>query len=109
MGVIDMHEPEKWGYVYFSSKEGKDSFTIPQDEKVKWELYSLYRSQKKYFGTHKTWAKSLADLTKKSISVDGKILKPIVENHAAGYNILVKSPFSDQTFIIRQDGKITSK
>jgi hypothetical protein len=109
MGVIDMHEPEKWGYVYFSSKEGKDSFTIPQDEKVKWELYSLYRAQKKYFGTHKTWAKSLADLTKKPISVDGKILKPIVENHAAGYNILVKSPFSNTTFIIRQDGKITSK
>ncbi|PIF30284.1 carbohydrate binding protein with CBM9 domain [Flavobacterium sp. 9] len=109
MGVIDMHEPEKWGYVYFSSKEGKDSFTIPQDEKVKWELYSLYRAQKKYFATHKTWAKSLADLTNKSIIVDGKILKPIVENHAAGYNILVKSPFSNQTFIIRQDGKITSK
>ncbi|RKR12051.1 carbohydrate binding protein with CBM9 domain [Flavobacterium sp. 90] len=109
MGVIDMHEPEKWGYVYFSSKEGKDTFTIPQDEKVKWELYSLYRAQKKYFGTHKTWAKSLADLTNKSITVDGKILKPIVENHASGYNILVKSPFSNETFIIRQDGKITSK
>ena len=109
MGVIDMHEPEKWGYVYFSSKEGKDNFTIPQDEKVKWELYSLYRAQKRYFGTHKSWAKSLADLTKKSISVDGKILKPIIENHSSGYNILVKSPFSNTTFVIRQDGKIITK
>ena len=109
MGVIDMHEPEKWGYVYFSSKEGKDSFTIPEDEKVKWELYSLYRAQKKYFGANKKWAKSITDLTKKSITVGGKTLKPILENHATGYNISVTSPFSNQTYSIRQDGKIISK
>ncbi|OXA98749.1 carbohydrate-binding family 9-like protein [Flavobacterium oncorhynchi] len=109
MGVINMHEPEKWGYVYFSSKEGKDTFTIPQDEKVRWELYTLYRAQKGYFEKHKTWAKSIADLTAKSISVDGKILKPTIENHSSGYNILVKSPFSNTTFVIRQDGKIITK
>ncbi|UUW07987.1 carbohydrate-binding family 9-like protein [Flavobacterium plurextorum] len=109
MGVINMHEPEKWGYVYFSSKEGKDSFTIPQDEKVRWELYSLYRAQKGYFEKHKTWAKSITDLTTKSISVDGKILKPTIENHSSGYNILVKSPFTNTTFVIRQDGKIITK
>ena len=109
MGVINMHEPEKWGYVYFSSKEGKDSFTIPKDEKVRWELYSLYRAQKGYFEKHKTWAKSIADLTTKSISVDGKILKPTIENHSSGYNILVKSPFTNTTFVIRQDGKIITK
>lgn len=105
MGVINMHEPEKWGYVYFSSKEGKDSFTIPQDEKIKWELYSLYRAQKEYHQKNKVWAKSLTDLTKETIKVDGKVLKPILENHASGYNILVKSPFSNQTFIIKEDGQ----
>ena len=109
MGVINMHEPEKWGYVYFSSKEGKESFEIPQDEKVKWELFTLYRAQKEYQQKHKTWAKSLTDLTRNAIIVDGKILKPILENHASGFNILVKSPFSNRTFIIEQDGKIISK
>ncbi len=105
MGVINMHEPEKWGYVYFSSKEEKDTFTIPQDEKVKWELYNLYRAQKEYYQNNKVWAKSLTDLTKETIKVDGKILKPILENHASGYNILVKSPFSNQTFTIKEDGQ----
>lgn len=109
MGVINMHEPEKWGYVYFSTKEGKDTFTIPQDEKVRWELYNLYRAQKEYNQKNKSWAKSLADLTKEPIKVDGEILKPVLENHASGYNISVKSPFSNQTLIIRQDGKIISK
>ncbi|OXA90411.1 carbohydrate-binding family 9-like protein [Flavobacterium hercynium] len=108
MDVINMHEPEKWGYVYFSSKEGKDTFTIPQEEKVRWELYSLYRAQKQYFEKHKVWAKSIASLTKESISVDNKILKPTLENHAGGYNISVKSPFSNKTLIIKQDGKIIS-
>ena len=55
------------------------------------------------------WAKSIQNLTKETISVDGKILKPIVENHSTGYNISIKSPFSNQTFIIRQDGKIIQK
>ncbi|MBZ4042273.1 carbohydrate-binding family 9-like protein [Flavobacterium hibisci] len=105
MGVINMHEPEKWGYVYFSSKEEKDTFTIPQDEKVKWELYNLYRAQKEYYQNNKVWAKSLTDLTKETIKVDGKILKPILENHASGYNILIKSPFSNQTFTIKEDGQ----
>ncbi|MBF4472934.1 carbohydrate-binding family 9-like protein [Flavobacterium sp. HJJ] len=106
MGVINMHEPEKWGYVYFSSKEADNSFVIPQDEKVKWELYALYRLQKEYYQKHKAWAKSIADLTKEGISIDNRVLKPILENHAAGYNISVKSPFSNTKYIIKEDGKI---
>ena len=105
MGVINMHEPEKWGYVYFSSKEGKDSFTIPQEEKVRWELYNLYRAQKEYYQKYKTWAKSLELLSKSPIIVDGKMIKPILENHRAGYTISVKSPFSNKTLIIKEDGQ----
>jgi hypothetical protein len=108
MGVINMHEPEKWGYVYFSSKEGKDSFAIPQEEKLKWELYALYRAQKDYFQKHKEWAKSLKSLVTSPISVDRNTVAPVLENHATGFNISVKSPFSNKTLIIRQDGKIIS-
>lgn len=106
MGVINMHEPEKWAYVYFSSKESEDKFVIPQEEKVKWELYTLYRAQKRYFDKNKTWAKSLQNFSKKNIVVDGKTLKPVLENHSSGFNILVKSPFSNKTLIIKEDGKI---
>jgi len=107
-GVINMHEPEKWGYVYFSSKDGNDQFTIPQEEKLKWELYRVYKAQKKYYQTHKVWAKTLGDLTQSTIIVGGKVVKPILENHATGFNIIIKSPFSNKTLIIKQDGKIIS-
>ncbi|MFH4965698.1 carbohydrate-binding family 9-like protein [Gaetbulibacter sp. M235] len=111
MGVINMHEPEKWGYVYFSSKAvgSKDVFSIPQDDKVKWELYSLYRAQKAYYNKHKAWATSLDSISKENISIDNKTLKPVIENHSTGFNISIKSPFSNKTLIIKENGKIISK
>ncbi len=111
IGVINMHEPEKWGYVYFSSKEigSKDTFSIPQDDKVKWELYSLYRAQKAYYKDHKSWATSIDNISKEPVSIDGNILKPSLENHSTGFNISIKSPFSNKTLIIKENGKIVSK
>ena len=47
-GVINMHEPEKWGYVYFAEEKvggKKADFEIPKDEHIKWYLYELYRNQ----------------------------------------------------------------
>ena len=111
IGVINMHEPEKWGYVYFSSKEAgeKDSFTIPQDEQIKWELYKLHRAQKAYYSSHKSYATSIDSITNKAIIVAHKTLKPTLENHSTGFNITVKSPFSQKTLIVKEDGKFISK
>jgi len=110
-GVINMHEPEKWGYVYFSSKMAGETatFTIPQDEKVKWEMYSLLRAQKAYHSKHKQYATSIDSLISKQIIVDHKTLNPIIENHSTGWNITVISPFSNKTLIIKEDGKFISK
>ena len=105
-GVINMHEPEKWGYVYFSSKEvgSKENFIIPNDEKIKWELYKLYRAQKKQYSVHKKWSTSIEEISKSPIVVEGKTLKPTIENHSFGWTITVKSPFSNKLLIIKEDG-----
>jgi len=110
-GVINIHEPEKWGYVYFSSKNAgeKDNFNIPQDEKIKWELYKLHRAQKVYFEKHQSYAKSIDSLTISSIIVDHKTLKPLIEIHSTGYNLTIISPFSNKTLIVKEDGKFISK
>ena len=111
MGVINMHEPEKWGYVYFSSKEvgTKDNFAIPQDDKVKWELYTLYRAQKNYYKTHQTWAKTMDDILKDEVLLAGQKLSFQLENHTSGYNIITISPFSKKTYIIKEDGQVFEK
>lgn len=108
MGVINMHEPEKWGYVYFSTKEvgNKASFTISEEEKVKWELFALYRAQKNYFSEHKSWATSIKEISKKEIRLANKTLLPVLENHSTGFNISIKSPFSNKTLTIKENGEL---
>ena len=45
-GVIDMHRPEKWGYVQFSTKEpGTDSFTADASASAREFLMGLYYAQ----------------------------------------------------------------
>jgi len=111
MGVINMHEPEKWGYVYFSSKEAGDTdeFIISNDEKLKWKLFEIYRLQKAYLDKNYTWATSLKDLNVEEIKIDAKTVTPILENHSQGWNVIVKSPFSGNEIIIREDSKLIIK
>jgi hypothetical protein len=110
-GVINMHEPEKWAYVFFSSKDpGDDSeFEIPKDEKIKWELYALYRSHLKYMETNNAPAGNVSSLTNKSIEVEGQPLEVVLKSHDVGWNLSVKSPFSGKTLIVKEDGKFLSQ
>lgn len=108
-GVINMHEPEHWGYVYFSTKEvgEKDSFVIPKDEKIRWFLYDLYRKQKAFQRENKSWATDMKELVEKPVKIDEVTLQPRLENHLTGWNISVKSPFTAALYNITQDGKFT--
>lgn len=111
-GVINMHEPEHWGYVYFSSKKAgeSDAFKIPEDEKIRWKLYELYRKHKKYFSKHKKWASDIEEIKPGAIKIDGKLLSPKLEKHLSGWNISVESPFTGNHYVITEDGKfINSK
>lgn len=107
-GVINMHEPEHWGYVFFSSiniaEQKKNHFEIPKDEKIKWKLYSLYRAQKAHYRKHQKWATSIEMLPLDELIIEGKLLQPRLELHASGWNISVRSPFTSDLLIIREDG-----
>lgn len=98
-GVINMHEPEHWGYVYFSEKKvgETDSFEIPKDEHIKWYLYELFRKQLKSDQILST------DLTPKIIL--NETISPKLETHSFGWTIWVKSPFTNQILSITKDGK----
>ena len=46
-GVIDMHRPERWGYVQFTSvRDGKAEFVKDPDWAVKDELHRAYYAQR---------------------------------------------------------------
>lgn len=111
MGVINMHEPEKWGYVYFSTKKAgeKAEFNIPDDEHIKWKLSELYRNQKKYHLKKGEYLTSLKEVGFSSFVVNNKTIDLKMDNHLTGYNISAVSPFSKKTIIIKEDGKIILK
>jgi len=46
-GVINIHYPELWGYVFFC--ESDETYKIPETEKIKWELRKVYYAEHAYF------------------------------------------------------------
>lgn len=102
-GVINMHEPEHWGYVYFSEKPigEKEHFEIPKDEYVKWYLYTLYRKNLEQEPP------TSIDLLSKTIL--GQKVSPKLEEHGFGWTIWAESPFTNQILSIGKDGKYSAK
>jgi len=63
-GVINMHLPERWGYLQFSDKEaGADlpGFVLPYSEKQRQYLWLVYYKQHEYRAKHGHYAESLED------------------------------------------------
>ncbi|WP_405410791.1 carbohydrate-binding family 9-like protein [Maribacter sp. Asnod1-A12] len=102
-GVINMHEPEHWGYIYFNKDSGVTEFTIPEDEYIKWYMYELYRSLKN--NNNKGWAVNRGALQKEPKTIKGKKITAILEKNNYGFDIWVKSPFTNNKLIIHSDGK----
>lgn len=109
-GVINMHEPEHWGYVYFSTdKVGVEShFTIPEDEHIKWYLYELYRDYGDENKGKVVWRKNGKAYTTAAKMILGKSVTPILEKNTFGFDIWATSPFTNKKLIVHDDGKFES-
>ncbi len=45
----------------------------------------------------------------KNLIVDDQEIIVSMQNHIMGYNLIVKSPFTNKILVIREDGKFISK
>ncbi len=59
-GLIDIHYPEFWGFVFFT--DHGEACAIPEDEIRKLYLRKLYYAQYAYFAAHGTFTSSFLDL-----------------------------------------------
>ncbi|WP_172915907.1 carbohydrate-binding family 9-like protein [Capnocytophaga canimorsus] len=101
---ISMHEPELWGYVFFSEKQvgTEDHFEIPKDEALKRYLYSLYHTKK---------AKNNANFQKalkQGIIVWNEKIRPKFSQTPTRWEVSIKSPFSHQLLVITEEGKLNT-
>ena len=104
-GVINMHEPEHWGYIFFA-EEGNTEFEIPKEDYLKRHLYQLAR---------RIWAAEKENLKRPNASelqepfeFFGKFINPQFEEHASGWNLSIENPFNGQTLSVREDGRFRS-
>ena len=107
--VINMHEPERWGYVFFSENsidDGTIDFEIPKDEYLKWYLYELYRNLISNDGSGKRiWKTTQVEKFNPTKELFGQSVSPVFEKYDHGFTIWVKSPFTHKTLKIKEDGK----
>ncbi len=62
-GVIDMHRPERWGYLQFSTaKAGTAAFRPDPDWKLRDLLHRVYYAQRVYHAKHQRYAAKVGDL-----------------------------------------------
>jgi hypothetical protein len=107
-GAINMHMPERWGYVLFSDRPtGSESVSFVDDpnERVKWALRRLYYRQSTYRAAQGTYATTLEALNASDIRVEGVDFKPVMHTTASTYEIT--TPGLDGTIVhITQDGRV---
>lgn len=103
--IINMHYPERWGYLQFTKQSAAPQFVLPYTEEQKKLLWLVYYKQKKYFEQHKQYAASLNEL-----SVPEKALVAGKDNQlkleATGHQFMAFVNDGNQYWSINQDGLI---
>ncbi len=97
IGIVNMHYPERWGMLQFSTDiigSVNSSFQINKDEALKKYLWLVYYKQKKYFVEHKEYAKSLRQLSipKTLKTDDNEVFKLKLFGTAFQFTVILNTP-----------------
>lgn len=109
-GVINMHCPERWGYLFFTKKQTEKefpSFILPYAEKQKQYLWLVYYRQKEYLEKNKKYASTLDELniTPVSFKLDNIDNSLEMEATAHQFNATIRSS-GGSTWSINDEGLI---
>ena len=106
-GLIDLHYPERWGYVQFSSNEsgkGSEEFVTVADESVKRAMRKLNDQQYNYFREYGRFA-TLKHFSENQMAIF-QHYKPVGEITDSQFKIFIKSPYSGIGWVIANDSKV---
>jgi hypothetical protein len=107
-GVIDMHYPERWGYLQFSKNvTGNNAFIMPYAEDQKRYLWLIYYREHLYFRAHHAYALSLDKLgIDSNVLIAGKANKLKLEATEHQFMGLITDGGDDVTWGIDQQGAV---
>jgi hypothetical protein len=86
-GVIDMHRPEMWGLVQFTSQPGTETNLVAAipGKAARDQALEVYYAQRDFWETNDHWATNLAELHLNSNSFPAGVESPQIESTADGY------------------------
>ena len=109
-GKIDMHMPDRWGYLYFSdSRVGTDKteFVYPYNQPMYKLLWAMFYAQQEYYGKEHNYLR-----TKDSFFLTEKELKDLpagaeitVEATRNTYRIAISNPAEGVRYVINNEGR----
>jgi hypothetical protein len=106
-GVVDMHRPETWGYVQFSTAAPGDAAFQPDPAgRAKYLLHRIYYAQRAHRAEHGKFAKSLAELRLADLRDDSLTGPPRLDvlDHTWRATVEVRLPGGNrQRYRIRHD------
>lgn len=106
--VINMHEPEKWGFLQFTEQESSNGIEFIEDKDIyiKQIAFALFRRTR--YGDLKYLGKETQGITKDIIVTyeKDKTLNVLFNKTHFGFEYKLKSPITERTYIINQEGTL---
>jgi len=110
--VVNMHQPETWGFVQFSTAApGKTAFRPDPAGPAKHLLHRIYYAQKVFKKAHDRYARSLAELSLANLHDPTLAGPPVLEAEADRFRATVTMKLPDgarQRWHIREDSLVGS-
>lgn len=107
-GIIDMHAPERWGYLLFSAATAgakEKDFQLPFGEDTKKYLWLLYYKQRDYRKLHGSYATSLKDLGMPEKVTDTNGNEYTLSLQAIATQFTARLQYRTRYWSITQDGR----
>lgn len=106
-GIINMHAPERWGYLLFAVAP-HTVFRLPAEEEAKRFLWQMYYAQQQYRQANGRYAASLQALQVASLQngAAGQVYHLEMEGISSQFNASVKGNSFAGTLNINQEGRV---
>ncbi len=105
----DIHMPEMWEVVQFSSIQAGDSteaFVPDPDFKLKWALRKIHYAEKEYFTKNNTYSSSLSDIGLIQTDFPINMPAPVILSTRTTFESYFPASNSNLLWTIYQDGRI---
>lgn len=110
-GIVNMHYPEMWGYVQFSTEMAGGNpvdFMEKNEEQAKWFLRQIYYKERIYYQKHTEYTSDMDILDIKNRDVAGYITPPVIKCTPNMFEATLLTKDRKTKICIRNDGLIYS-